>query len=775
MTDPAGSARAAALNALRKRTSTRAGMSRYTAVGQTQTDKSEFLELRQLQLASTQQQHALHQLRGELQDALAMNASQVSSVASYTASERDEHYRELTRHLERTHKQALENERAASAANLKNELIKQREMLQRTILEQFQDERRKRELQLEAAQDEAEELRGKLARAEQDMGVLQTDLAQQRDLLANEREQMREMKARAVREAREREEERIAREKQGFYVEATLLHAAEAQVIEVTSRLEQSVEAHKGAKADLEMEAQMRAAAEDRLAVAQEALENANARIQTQIDEASDAAAAHQAAMRAKAEEARKALAAEKAAAERAAELSNVMTSRQANALQKLATENASLLSMLSGLPSLKNGVANAPPLQSRPASQVAPEPPPTDEAMDMTDGVSGLRKQFVQGGRGTGAKRGAGGRGPAGRLSSGGGAGGGSSGGSAGGSGAPPYTPVSSFATLAPPTSPTGPAEAALGAAEAEAEAARAELREEQKHRRAAEEAVAAARAATTAAEAAKAAALKELEAMNEKYRKTKTAEAAAMSATARRLAMEAEEREAARVEQFMKDAEERKKVAQAAEAARLRKEAKKTNSKQQTTLNGGMPSEGPRAAGVPAGMSMPVAELAARVEAQVAGMQEVVADDAALSASLPAAPALAPQPETAIYKGIYTDGINCREPFGIRQPLTARDPVPAGREPPPKAPLSSRTASSTTFGHASMPMPGNPRKLPPNPPNYPPAGVNVPGARQRQVVERASDQHFDLQPLHTGVDALGMSTAWRTSQPSPRERRGR
>ena len=53
--------------------------------------------------------------------------------------------------------------------------------------------------------------------------------------------------------------------------------------------------------------------------------------------------------------------------AHRAAQIAQLLTDRQTEALRKLASENASLLSLLSGLPSLRSAVANgaAPPASS--------------------------------------------------------------------------------------------------------------------------------------------------------------------------------------------------------------------------------------------------------------------------------------------------------------------------------------------------------------------------------------------------------------------------
>ena len=207
---------------------------RHLSASSTQTEVSEFLDLRQLQLASSQQQQQLHQLRSDLQQAQSSSAVAVVSTAQSTAAERDEHYRSLTRHLERTHKQALENERTASAAKLANELLKQRETLQRTILDQFHEETTRRERQLDTAQRELVELRSKLSKREEEVADLQTDLSRDRAALEVERERVQELETTLETERIDREEERQTRERAGFYVEATELHAVEGQVIHLT-------------------------------------------------------------------------------------------------------------------------------------------------------------------------------------------------------------------------------------------------------------------------------------------------------------------------------------------------------------------------------------------------------------------------------------------------------------------------------------------------------------------------------------------------------------
>ena len=141
--------------------------------GGTQTEAAEFLELRTLQVASVQQQQQLIQAREELEVAQAQAAAAVNDVASNVAGERDDHYRSVVKHLERTHKQALDHERAAHAASLNNELTKQRQTIERRIRDELHEATVKRETMLQEALSELTTLRHRIARRDEELESLQ--------------------------------------------------------------------------------------------------------------------------------------------------------------------------------------------------------------------------------------------------------------------------------------------------------------------------------------------------------------------------------------------------------------------------------------------------------------------------------------------------------------------------------------------------------------------------------------------------------------------------
>lgn len=350
-------------------------VARITVAG-TQTDTSEFLDLRQLQLASSQQHEQLTNLRGELQSALSAAAMAVEQSASNTASERDDHYRSVVRHLERTHKQALEHERAAHAATLNNELTKQRQTIERRIRDELHEASQKREALLVDCQSELQTLRARIARREDELATLTSSSSRDRAALEAERDRVTELEAEAVKQAREREAEKLRREKNGFYVEAEQLHACEAQLIEMTAKYEGATEAHASTRETLEQETSARHSAEDALKMTKEQLASANADIEESVFDAGRTAARHESALARVVHEHKVAKEAIEAESKQKAELANMLVSRQGGALKKLADENVSLLKMLSGMPTLKNAVANAPPgVNERPPEPVKPHP----------------------------------------------------------------------------------------------------------------------------------------------------------------------------------------------------------------------------------------------------------------------------------------------------------------------------------------------------------------------------------------------------------------
>jgi hypothetical protein len=217
------------------------------------------------------------------------------------------------------------------------------------------------------AQRELEILRHRHRRCEEELAALQSSSSRDRAALEVERERIAELELELVKKTKEMEEERIRREKHGMYVEAEQLQAVEAQLIEAQARAEQSEEAHEATKRALSEESIVRARAEDELQLIKDQLASANADSDDLVAEAGRIADKHDAELRRHKEEERKAVAAVRVEAERKEKLCNVLVSRQAAALKKLADENVQLLAMLSGLPAIKNIVAQAPRPPKRP------------------------------------------------------------------------------------------------------------------------------------------------------------------------------------------------------------------------------------------------------------------------------------------------------------------------------------------------------------------------------------------------------------------------
>ena len=338
------------------------------AASSTQTDTSEFLDLRSLQLASSQQQDQLVHLRSELQNALAQSAAAISQSTANTAAERDEHYRSVVRHLERTHKQALEHERAAHSATLNNELTKQRAIIERRIRDELHASTEKREAQLQAALKELEMVRRDVGRRDEELASLQSAASRDRAAFEAERERVQELELEVVRQDKVHEEERNKREQNGFYVEAEQLHELEAKLIEVQGKLDQSVERHEETKAALEAALAARAALEQELEASREQLSSAKAEIDGLVEEKAGDAAKNDDVVAQKAEESAVAIAEVKEEAQKQADLCNLIVARQASALKKLADENADLLRAFAGMPALKRAfLANSPAPGARP------------------------------------------------------------------------------------------------------------------------------------------------------------------------------------------------------------------------------------------------------------------------------------------------------------------------------------------------------------------------------------------------------------------------
>ena len=353
----------------------------------TQTEASEFLDLRQLQLASTMQAAQLQQVRTELQDSRALQAATISHATSSVAGERDEHYRSMLRHLEQTHKTELQSARKGAQANLNNELLKQRELIQRSVLAKFEEETARREQQMEASKNEIEGLKIQVARRTEDLKNLEETHKKLKERLDETTERVYDLQAELANERRMRGEDAQNRDNQGFFVEASELHAAEGQIIELGETIKSHLETIKSLQKEIEAQKARADRAEDDLFRTNDALLLSQNETAREKDEKERAAAEHKRTTEEREAEIAKTLAEAKSEQEMKEGLMNLQSNRQANALKKLAVENSKLLSYFSNLNSLKAEIQGRPPLPNREVEKVAEAPPPAEEPLSLGGG----------------------------------------------------------------------------------------------------------------------------------------------------------------------------------------------------------------------------------------------------------------------------------------------------------------------------------------------------------------------------------------------------
>ncbi|KOO23582.1 hypothetical protein Ctob_003658 [Chrysochromulina tobinii] len=355
----------------------------------TQTDTSEFLDLRTLQLGSVLQQQQLAQLRTELQDVKSEHATLLSHATMHIAGERDEHYRAMMRHLEQTHKQVSDNARAAAAANLNNELIKQREMLERTIAERFQEEAARREAQVEEFQRQIKALEIKLQQKVYANKDLEGTLASTKDELKVEAEKVWELRDMVARIRREHAEQ-LVREKKVGYVDEALLRASEAREMKLEEDLKLKVAQLAEEKRKLEAEKKRAQEAEDELFKTRDQLLHVKDELEHEKTERVKEREAAAALLKRTIDEWTAKLEHERAERAKEKELSNFMVSRQAEAVRKLALENGQLLMVMGGMPALKQIASVVPAPAKRPSAPPTPVPTPPSNESVLNAGLGG-------------------------------------------------------------------------------------------------------------------------------------------------------------------------------------------------------------------------------------------------------------------------------------------------------------------------------------------------------------------------------------------------
>ena len=335
-------------------------------VAQTQTDARGLEDLRALKETAAEQADELQRLRTELPRLKDEAERQLSTEVSATGAERDDRWSSRVRHLRDAHAQALEHARAAAAAKTANELAKQKDVMQRHVGETEARLLRETSAELKATQREAELLRGKLGLLEEDLAAAKEALEQERQALDAERERAAELRAEiTAREAahREREEaERRERERvaaSGATVDASRLEAAEMALDDKEKALRRERGAREAAEAAAlkQHEAALRLEAE---------LDGLRASAERETRQAEESAGRERAeakqrgeAMRGAAEKAKAEAKAAQAEAKRQVELCGLLTGRQADAIRKLTLENAELLKIVAGSPTLRLAVAN--------------------------------------------------------------------------------------------------------------------------------------------------------------------------------------------------------------------------------------------------------------------------------------------------------------------------------------------------------------------------------------------------------------------------------
>ena len=126
----------------------------------------------------------------------------------------------------------------------------------------------------------------RISRRDEELAALTSSAGRDRAALEAEKERVAELEAEAVKQAKEREEERLLRERHGFYVEAEQLHAVEATLLETQAKHEGALEAHAATQASLDEMTTARHAAEDELHVTREKLAVAHSDLEEAVLEA---------------------------------------------------------------------------------------------------------------------------------------------------------------------------------------------------------------------------------------------------------------------------------------------------------------------------------------------------------------------------------------------------------------------------------------------------------------------------------------------------------
>ncbi|KAL3910258.1 MAG: hypothetical protein SGPRY_009124, partial [Prymnesium sp.] len=324
----------------------------------TQTSTSEFLELRELQIAAAMRQKEAAGLRDELHKVRKQAEATLTSNLLDTVAERDERWAEKMRHLERMHTRALENARATAEAHTANALLKQKKLIQQQLSKEQEGTVAKMGRDLERARQEVAEMRVSLGCRDAELSELQTLLVREGVTMGADGQAIGRRHKRSNNE----------------YVEMHKLKSSEAEVKRLGEALQVSEAALAETKQRLEAEQQGHEAAQGELATARVKLAQAQHDVEMLQESSSKSSDEQKKTVEFIRDEAEKSKTAMREETDRKIELCNILSARQTSALAKLADENASLLVLLKSMPTISKAIA------------IACTPPPTPPRSPVPD-----------------------------------------------------------------------------------------------------------------------------------------------------------------------------------------------------------------------------------------------------------------------------------------------------------------------------------------------------------------------------------------------------
>ena len=327
---------------------------------------SEYIELRELQVRTSRQQHEIEKLRAALQQAREASAAKVTADIVETASERDQRWQQKEDYLKHVHTKALDHTRAAAAAKTAAELVKQKELIRHQIGKDLEQLLEKRGKELEQAQRELEELRVRHSRRDQELTELDQQVVREHAAVESERDRVAELQRAQLQEEEEARQRALIEDQ---FVELEVVQAAEAKAAALREGLELAESQLAETTRELDAEKNRRADVAREIEENRQAVEAARARAAQLKEEQVRLEMEHSAALRAQAAECEARVAKLREEAAHETELSQLVCARETEALDKVAAECRGLLQLLALLPTLSRALKDrAAPLIKRSA-----------------------------------------------------------------------------------------------------------------------------------------------------------------------------------------------------------------------------------------------------------------------------------------------------------------------------------------------------------------------------------------------------------------------